>query len=119
MSTSDDDLIAGLRALKGRGAPDALLARVAADAALEAARRSRPVPSALLMARIARDARRVAAGRRRSGRLALGGLAAACLVGVVLGAVDPGGMVSGALPSGVAVEDLGGGYEFQYADLAQ
>mgnify|MGYP007009451986 CR=1 FL=1 len=54
MSTSDDDLIAELRALKGRGAPDALLARVAADAALEAARRSRPVPSELLMARIAR-----------------------------------------------------------------
>ena len=119
MSTNDDDLTADLRGLGPTRAPDALLARIALDAALESGRRDAPVPSELLMARIARDARRVADRRRRSGRMALGGLAAACLVGVLVGAVDPGGLLDGALPAAYAAEDLGGGYEFQYAELAE
>lgn len=114
MSMNDDDLIRDLAGLRGDPADADLLARVVGDAALEQARRARPAPSELLIARVLRDATGVARSRRRQDRMAWSGLAAACAVGLALGFVDPGGVVAGFAP---ASADYLGGYAFQLAEV--
>ncbi len=117
MSTNDDDDLAeDLAALREDALPDDLLHRIVADSALESARRAPPVPSGLLMARIARDARRVARARRRRDWGTLAGLAAACATGVVVGLSDPGGLVGAALPAAPAYDQLAAAYDFQIAE---
>ena len=115
MSTTETELIRALGDL-GRQAPGPnLAARLLADAALEQARQARPAAAAppLLTARMLRDARRVARGRRWQDRLAWGGLAAAGLAGVMVGLLDPGAMLAG---SAADAADYLGAYEFQLAE---
>ena len=121
MSMNEDDLVAGLRDLGRPDLNDRLAGRILADAALEMARRETPGPSEMLMARIARDARTEAGRRRRFERTAVGALAVACAAGLAVGLFDPGGLVTQNLAPAAAytVEDLGGGYDFQYAGLLE
>jgi hypothetical protein len=113
MSTTEEDLIRSLGGLRNDALGSDLSARLLADAALEQARQSRPVPTPLLAARMRRDARSVARGRRWQDRLAWSGLAAAGLVGVMVGLLDPGAMLRG---SAADAADYVGGYEFQLAE---
>ncbi len=117
MTGNDDDGVGDLSGARRDALPDALIERIAADAAFVAARRDAPAPSALLMARIERDARRVARTRRRGGWGAVGGLLAAGAAGVAIGLVDPGGVIGAYLPPEPAVEPLAPAYEFQLAEL--
>ena len=112
----DEDLTAALRGLRDP-APDDLLARTLADAALTAGRRVMPEPSQMLTARVLRDARTVARARRWRELAAWGSLAAACVIGIAVGFGDPGGYL--AALGGADATDLAGGYGFQYADLSQ
>ncbi|SFH09698.1 hypothetical protein SAMN04488020_106232 [Palleronia marisminoris] len=118
MSMNEDDLTRALGALK-EPASDDLMSRVLADAALEQGRRAPPQPSDLLLARVLRDARRAAAGRRRRDSWAWGGIAAACAVGIFLGIADPGGVVASVAPESYAMEDLSGVYAFQLAEVVE
>jgi hypothetical protein len=118
MRTIDDDLRGVLGGLKDE-APEALVERLLADAAIEVARRQRPAPSEPLMARIAADARWLARRRRRQGWGALGGLVAACIAGLAVGLSDPGGLIGARLAAETADGTLSGAYDFQIADLGE
>jgi len=110
----------GLRDLPAPQVPDALMDRIAGDAAalsaLDAARRAPPVPSDLLMARIARNA-----GTQRRAQ-ALGpwaALIAAGIAGLAIGLTDPAGLGDSAAPGGdtPAMSTLIPAYDFQYLEL--
>ena len=113
MSTTEEDLIRSLAGLRNDALGPDLAARLLADAALEQARQSRPVPTPLLTARMLRDARDVARGRRWQDRLAWSGLAAAGLVGVMVGLLDVGAVLGGGTADAA---DYVGGYEFQFSE---
>lgn len=121
MSMNDDDLTRSLGARKDRApaAPDDLMARVLADAALERGRREPPRPSDLLTARVLRDAQTIAADRRRREGWAWGGIAAACAVGLFVGVADPGGVVASIAPEAYVIDDLAGAYAFQFAEVVE
>ena len=116
------DMAAALRDLRAPAVPDALMDRIAGDAAalsaLDAARRAPPVPSDMLMARIARDAKHQHA--RRSSTLApWAALIAAGIAGLGIGLTDPAGLSDGAWPGGdtLAMNTLVPAYDFQYLEL--
>lgn len=112
MSMDEDAVIRALADLRTTAPPTDLAARCLADAALAREGRTRPAPGPLLTGRMLRDARRVAGRRRWQDQLALCGLAASGIIGVMVGLHDPGAVVIG-----TASEAAGylGAYDFQFA----
>jgi|GEM_PF-5427224 len=113
----DTDLDAALRGLRHTRPSGDLMDRIAGDATLEqafrAARRDAPVPSDMLMARIARDARR----HRPSAwwdRAAWSGLAVAGIAGLMIGL---SGGADGLVGSEEELGTLTMAYDFQFAAL--
>ena len=113
---TDDDLTRALSGLARPSVPDDLRDRIAGDAALEraflAARARAPVPSDLLMARIARDAR----FHRRTpwfDAAAWGGPAAAAILGLTIGMTGTLSLWPDAAAASVADAALTVAYEFE------